>query len=266
MHVESTSEERARQPLQKLHFLYHELRPESSNYSYVLETNKFDEHLNLFLKMWEAESPGLWPEVTFDDGHISNFDYALPALMSRGLAARFFITVGWIGKKPGYMGWRELRSLHESGQLIGAHGWSHALLTHCAPGDFDLELRKAKLVLEDKLGTSITTMSLPGGRYNRRVLAACREAGYTHVYTSVPRAEREPLGFTVGRLNVRRDISTEWIRNVLQPGSRELSTLERQYRIKAAAKTVLGDRLYEKLWALLNRKEPDGSDGGDYAA
>jgi len=25
----------------------------------------------------------------------------------------------------------------------------------------------------------------------------------------------------------------------------------------------VGDRLYEKLWALLNRKEPDG---GDYAA
>jgi peptidoglycan/xylan/chitin deacetylase (PgdA/CDA1 family) len=216
--------------------------------------------------MRKAESPGLWPEVTFDDGHSSNYDYALPALMSRGLTARFFITVGWTDKKPGYMGWRELRSLHESGQLIGAHGWSHALLTRCTPGDLDVELGKAKLVLEDKLGTSITTMSLPGGRYNRRVLAACRERGYTQVYTSVPRAEHEPLGFTVGRLNVRRDISLEWIRNVLQPGSRELSSLERQYRIKAVAKTVVGDRLYEKLWALLNRKEPDGGGGGDYAA
>jgi hypothetical protein len=127
-------------------------------------------------------------------------------------------------------------------------------------------LGKAKSVLEDKLGTAITTMSLPGGRYNRRVLEACREAGYTQVYTSVPRAEREPLGFTVGRLNVRRDISLEWIRNVLQPFSRELSNLERQYRIKAVAKTVVGDRLYEKLWALLNRKEPDDGDAGDYAA
>jgi hypothetical protein len=139
-------------------------------------------------------------------------------------------------------------------------------LTHCAPADLDVELGKARLVLEDKLGTSITTISLPGGRYNRRVLAACRETGYTQVYTSVPRAEREPLGFTVGRLNVRRDITLEWIQNVLQPGSRELSNLEHQYRIKAAAKTVVGDRLYEKLWALLNRKEPDGGDGGDYAA
>ena len=128
-----------------------------------------------------------------------------------------------------------------------------------------MELGKAKSVLEDKLGTPITTMSLPGGRYNRRVLAACREAGYTQVYTSVPRAEYEPLGFTVGRLNVRGDRSLGWIRNMLQPGSRALSNLERQYWIKTVAKAVVGDRLYEKLWALLNRKEPDGGDGGDYA-
>ena len=266
MHVESISKERARQPLQKLHFLYHELRPHGSDYSYVLDTNEFDGHLDLFLEMRKAESPGLWPEVTFDDGHISDFDYALPALLSRGLSARFFITVGWTGQKPGYMGWRELRSLHESGQLIGAHGWSHALLTHCAPGDLGVELGKAKSVLEDKLGTSITTMSLPGGRYNRRVIAACREAGYTQIYTSVPRAEHETLGFTVGRVNVRGDSSPKWIGSLLQPGSRALAKMERQYRIKAVAKNVVGDRLYDKLWALLNRKEPDGDDAGDYAA
>jgi hypothetical protein len=259
------SEERARQPLQKLHFLYHELRPQRCDYSYVIETNEFDKHIDLFGQMRNAANPGLWPEVTFDDGHISNFDYALPALMSRGISARFFITVGWTDKKRGYMGWRELRSLHESGQLIGAHGWSHTYLTRCAPGDLDVELGKAKSVLEDKLGTSITTMSLPGGRFNWQVLAACRQAGYTQVYTSVPRVEHEPLGFTVGRLNVRGDWSLEWIRNVLQPGSRALSKMERQHRIKAVAKTVVGDLLYEKLWALLNRKERDGGDAGDYA-
>jgi hypothetical protein len=27
--------------------------------------------------------------------------------------------------------------------------------------------------------------------------------------------------------------------------------------MKAAAKSLLGDRLYEKVWALLNRKETD---------
>ena len=57
----------------------------------------------------------------------------------------------------------------------------------------------------------------------------------------------------------------EWIANLLQPGSGVLSRLGRQYQVKAAAKGLLGDRLYEKLWALLNRMEPDSDAGGDNA-
>jgi len=56
----------------------------------------------------------------------------------------------------------------------------------------------------------------------------------------------------------------EWIRNLLQPGSETLRSLERQYAIKDAAKKLLGDGLYEKLWGLLNRRERE-SGGEDYA-
>jgi peptidoglycan/xylan/chitin deacetylase (PgdA/CDA1 family) len=225
----------------------------------------FERHIDLFVHLRNSKKCDLWPEVTFDDGHISNFEFAAPILQSRGLTAQFFITVGWTGNKSGYMRWPELRALHESGQSIGAHGWTHTLLTHCSEKDLQTELSTARLTLEDKLGTSITTMSLPGGRYNRRVLAACEQAGYLQVYTSVPRAEPLPLGATVGRLNIRGDMQPEWIANLVQPGSSALSRLGRQYQVKAAAKGLLGDRLYEKLWALLNRMEPDSDAGGDNA-
>jgi hypothetical protein len=35
--------------------------------------------------------------------------------------------------------------------------------------------------------------------------------------------------------------------------------------MKQTAKKILGDRLYEKLWAVLNRKESDTDTGGDAA-
>jgi Polysaccharide deacetylase len=245
------------QPPGRLYLLYHELRPSRSSYSYVVETAEFEKHVDLYLKLRNTDEPVLWPEITFDDGHISNFEFALPVLQSRAIAARFFITVGWTGRRQGYMGWQELRALHQAGQHIGAHGWSHALLTHCSARELHSELVDARLTLEDKLGTSITTMSLPGGRYNRHVLTACHEAGYTQIFTSIPRAEPEPAGPSVGRLNIRGDMSLEWITKLLQPGSNLLSGLERQYQMKAAAKSLLGDRLYEKVWALLNRKETD---------
>jgi hypothetical protein len=65
-------------------------------------------------------------------------------------------------------------------------------------------------------------------------------------------------------LNIRGDMTLEWISSLFQPDSNVLTGLGRQYQVKATAKTLLGDRLYEKLWALLNRKEPD-TYGGDNA-
>jgi Polysaccharide deacetylase len=163
------------------------------------------------------------------------------------------------------MGWQELRFLHQSGQLIGAHGWSHTLLTHCTERDLDRELGNARLTLEDNLGASVKTMSLPGGRYNQRVLAACRLAGYTQIFSSIPRAEQAASGFLVGRVNVRGDMALEGIGKLLLPGSTMLSRLERQYRIKCAAKTMLGDKLYERVWAVLNRDERQSREDGEYA-
>jgi hypothetical protein len=261
LRVESIPEELTQTPLRRLFLLYHELRAGESRYSYVLEPGSFERHADLFVRMRKVESCGLWPEVTFDDGHMSNIELAAPILRSRGLTARFFITAGWTGKKPGYMGWAELRSLHEAGFSIGAHGWTHMLLTHCSDDELQIELSKSRLTLEEKLGASITTMSVPGGRTNRRVLDACAAAGYTQVYTSVPQAEKLPLGATVGRLNILGSMQPEWIAALFEPDGRTLARLGRQYRIKETAKKLLGDRLYAGIWALVNRKEP-GTDGG----
>jgi peptidoglycan/xylan/chitin deacetylase (PgdA/CDA1 family) len=225
----------------------------------------FERHVELFAQLHEANCTDLLPELTFDDGHRSDVEIAAPILQARGLTARFFIAAGWTGKKPGYMGWAEVRSLHEAGHAIGAHGWSHKLLTHCGDRELQTELSKSRLTLEDKLGSSIPTMSLPGGRSNRRVLAACAAAGYTQVYTSIPRAELLPLGATVGRLNILGTMQPEWIATLFEPDGRVLSELGRRYRMKEAAQKLLGDRLYARLWAMVNRREP-GTDGGGEGA
>jgi peptidoglycan/xylan/chitin deacetylase (PgdA/CDA1 family) len=253
------------QPSDRLYLLYHELRSTRSDYSYVVTAASFEEQIKLFVELRESQSATLRPEITFDDGHISNFELALPILQSYAVPAWFFITVGWTGSRAGYMNWQELRGLHNAGQQIGAHGWSHTLLTHCNPQELRHELADARAALEDNLGAAITTLSLPGGRYNQHVLAACREAGYTQIFTSIPKAEPDSEAATIGRLNIRGDMSLDWLEKLFQPDRKLLSGLERQYKTKAAAKSILGDRLYEKLWAVLNRKEPD-TDAGDTAA
>jgi hypothetical protein len=255
--IESNPKEPVQRPSRRIIFLYHELRISGSPYSYATEVRLFEQHADLFMRLRAENNFDLWPELTFDDGHISNYELAAPILQSRGLTAQLFITAGWTGLKPGYMGWSELRALLDAGFLIGAHGWSHSLLTHCNNDELKLELDKSKFTLEDRLGISITRISLPGGRYNRRVLDACEEAGYRRIYTSEPRVESVPFGSTVGRLNVLGSMQPEWIAKLFEPKSRVLSSLGRRHQMKEVAKKLLGDRLYGRLWAQVNRQNPE---------
>ncbi len=244
-----------------LSLLYHELRPLKSGYTYALDTNTFREHLQLFCALRAEGVDRLAPEITFDDGHVSNFEQALPCLQASGLTARFFVTVGWTSVRREYMEWQQIREMVRCGQRIGAHGWSHKLLTHCSDAELATELDTARQVLEDKLGIGITTISLPGGRFDRRVLEACTRAGYRQVFTSVPQVQTSPRAALVGRINLHASVTVPWLQTLFAPGSGELRKLEFRYRLKDAAQRTLGDGLYMKLWALLNKPE-----AGDHPA
>ena len=234
-----------------LHLLYHELRPTRTAYTYALDLETFAAHLTLFRAI--PNTHPILPAITFDDGHRSNHDYALPQLLAHNLHARFFITAGWTGHKPDYMTPAHLRALHAAGQHIGAHGWTHTLLTHCTPAQLHQELHDPRAALEDILGAPVTTLSLPGGRSNRRVLEACRQAGYTQIFTSIPRPEPNLTAPTLGRLNILATMPLPWIATLFTPQT-PLPRLERTYRLKQAAQTLLGDHLYARLWSLWNHR------------
>lgn len=241
--------------------LYHELRTEPSSYSYVLPCSRFMEHLALFARL-RRESPesGL-PLITFDDGHISNHAHALPMLEEHGVKAHFFITAGWTGMRAGYMAPRQVRDLHEAGHTVGAHGWSHTLLTQCGDAELRHELNDARSALEDHIGAPVTSLSLPGGRSNAKVLRAARDAGYTTVWTSVPdetRSETEPV---IGRFNILAGATDAFLARLLDPHSGALQRAHRISRIKAFAQQMLGDRMYAKLWAMVNRQEAEMPEG-----
>jgi hypothetical protein len=65
------------------------------------------------------------------------------------------------------------------------------------------------------------------------------------------------LPFLIGRLNLRSNSTLDTLSQLLDSRSGALARLERQDRWKAALKKTLGDRLYARLWAALNRQEPD---------
>ncbi|TQJ30611.1 polysaccharide deacetylase family protein [Microbacterium sp. SLBN-146] len=122
-------------------------------------------------------------EISFDDGNRSDADVALPALDERGLDATFFALAGRLDDDASLSA-DDLESLRRHGMLIGNHGWGHIPWRGLSPAEETREFVEARRALEDASGAAVTTAALPLGRYDRRTLAALRDRGYAHVYTS----------------------------------------------------------------------------------
>ena len=236
---------------------YHEFAHNKSRDVYQLTPAVFEEHVRLL----QAGCTRLRREltITFDDGHRSQVELAAPALQRAGLRGTFFVPAGWVGCRRETAAWSDLRRLVGAGHRIGSHGHTHALLTRCSPDALRSELVRSRETLEDGLGSEVRTISLPGGRGNALVLAACQAAGYREVYTSDPRPAQKTTGTTgdafavLGRLVVRRTTRAGTLRGYASRDSATMALLDVEHRAKRALKHLLGDVAYQSVWRRLLR-------------
>jgi peptidoglycan/xylan/chitin deacetylase (PgdA/CDA1 family) len=121
--------------------------------------------------------------LTFDDGNLSDFETALPALERKGLRGLFFPVATRIGQ-PGFLGGSELRQLASAGMEIGSHGLRHRCWRRLSDDEAHEELTVARKAIEDWVGRPVRSAACPFGGYDRRTLGALRRLGYERVYTS----------------------------------------------------------------------------------
>jgi len=242
---------------------YHEITEAESGYLYGISTRQFREHLQCVQRLatMHRSASNLLP-ITFDDGHVSQYDHAFPVLQELSMKATFFVTAGWTGKRPGYMTWKQLAELARYGHEVQSHGWSHTLLTQCSAKELQIELLRSRRDLEDHLGAKVIAISLPGGRWNSRVLEACRESGYEQVFTSDPWMVSEVvMGLRIaGRWMVTRTMSTQKIQFLLKGTGAGVYLLRARHFAKETAKLMLGDSAYRSLWRMLANKDESRED------
>lgn len=121
--------------------------------------------------------------ITFDDGNRSDISIALPELLNRGLTARFFVLTGRLDQ-PGSLGSRDLRTLIDAGMTVGSHGINHVAWPSLSDTDLNDEIVTSRAQLEGICGQPVTEAGIPFGRYDRRVIAALKSAGYQKIWTS----------------------------------------------------------------------------------
>lgn len=240
---------------------YHRITPGFGSYLYSIARGQFDEHLEVVAGL-QAGPPraGFSPEVTFDDGHGSNYAHGLDLLQKHSVRATFFVIAGWMGSQEGFMTWPELRELVSLGHCVQSHGWSHRILTECSESELEKELRCSRQTIEDRLGTPVEAISAPHGKWNDRVLQACAAAGYRRVYISNPwmRPQRREGVECLGRYMVRRTLPAQQLRRLLTQDPLTVFFLRSQYRLKETVRRVVGDAAYRRLWSAVAAAEEAG--------
>ncbi|HZE24440.1 MAG TPA: polysaccharide deacetylase family protein [Blattabacteriaceae bacterium] len=228
---------------------YHEVMPES-NYAYCVTAASFAEQLRLLDSLKKTKSLGV--KITFDDGEQSQLHNGLPLLAEHGFNATYFVTPGLIGTAAKFLGWEQLNALQAAGHSVQSHGWSHKFLTFCSEAELAHELRASKQSLEDNLGNVVEEISVPGGRWNRRVIKACAAAGYRRVYVSDPWIEAEMDGVhVIGRFMVRRTTTILELEKIVARDRNALRKLRLRSQLREGLVGVLGDSLYHRLWCRL---------------
>ena len=126
--------------------------------------------------------------LTFDDGHPSMYELALPVLRRYRLPATAFLVAGEVGRN-GSVSWEQARGLREAGQVeIGCHGLTHLLLRGLAQEELSRQTLEAKQRMEDKLGHAVPLFAYPFGSFgswDSGVLAALERAKFLGAFTSV---------------------------------------------------------------------------------
>ena len=227
---------------------YHEVMAES-DYDYCVPVSRFREQMRM---LSDENQAGATAQVTFDDGERSEKEIAGAVLAEFGIKATYFITPGLIGTAHKFLGWDELKDLQAAGHSVQSHGWSHKFLTTCSESELHDELKMSKHAIEDRLGAGVEEISIPGGRWNTRVLRACADAGYRNVYVSEPWMAAEMFGVNVlGRFMVRRNTSPQQLERIVRGDRATLRKMKMKSQIRKGIVSLVGDDRYHRLWCRL---------------
>jgi peptidoglycan/xylan/chitin deacetylase (PgdA/CDA1 family) len=121
--------------------------------------------------------------ISFDDGYLSQHTRALPVLTKRHWPGVLNLKVQSLESDYDLPLWR-VRELIRAGWEIDAHTITHADLTTVDDKRLWHEVRGSRLELQRKFHIPVDFFCYPAGRYDARVIASVRRAGYLGATTT----------------------------------------------------------------------------------
>lgn len=194
---------------------------------------------------------GHWLVLTFDDGLISDFDIAFPALLRHGLKATFLINSDNVGQE-GYCNRAQLKTMAEAGMEIGSHGVTHRYLTTMSRIEAIRELYESKERLENEIEVEVTSFAPVGGHYRNWMCEVAHEAGYRAFATMIPgktQVGNEPALLRRNQIQAHHDANH--IYRLLKGDCETMALNSLRYYSLRIPKALLGIRTYDRIKGFL---------------
>lgn len=132
--------------------------------------------------------------ITFDDGHRSVYETALPLIRQYKVPVTLFIYPSAISNShaPYAMTWEQLKELVDTGLFdVQSHTYWHPNFKkekqRLTPAEYDkivaTQLQKSKSVLEKHFAGTVNLLAWPFGIYDDQLLESARKAGYVAAFT-----------------------------------------------------------------------------------
>jgi peptidoglycan/xylan/chitin deacetylase (PgdA/CDA1 family) len=163
--------------------------------------------------------------VTFDDGYLSNYTLAYPAIRKNTQKAVIFVapepddyTRNIVEGMDGFLSNDQMRELSTNGVSIQSHTLTHCVLNELDDKTARHELTESRKRLSEITGRSVDHIAIPRAGYSRRIRKLVREAGYQTACGNMKgTANQTSDSLALPRIVIERDMTVEDFARCLTP-------------------------------------------------
>ena len=165
--------------------------------------------------------------ITFDDGYLSNYTLAYPALVRNSQKATIFValepdehTRKQVEGIDGFLTSEQMKEMSAHGVSIQSHSLTHPILTELSREAVEFELAESRRRLEAITGKPVRHLAIPRAGYSREIRGQAHGLGYATVCCNNKGSSTgwsDPLALP--RIVVDRDMDAGELIRALTPGA-----------------------------------------------